>query len=170
MCLQPREIVMVMDFVDNRRAENLRHPLTNPVATGVGVAPSQIHARDIFATEIGVGIENDRVNVDTIFAATSFDVVCGDTVTESARSEVNTDPDAVLLVVEDVNIVVAAADRSKLSCCFSLERVRSRNVPGRVVEQRVIERLVIVSADSEGDRFAHIVHDLRYAGTYIIDV
>src|SRR5438309_1562734 len=110
---------MVVNLVENRSTEHLRDASTHPVTASVGVAPCQVHAGDVFATKVRVHVEDHRVHVDAILAATGLDIMRGDGVPEATTPKVNADPDAEFLIMEDVNVVVAAANGSELPCGFS---------------------------------------------------
>ena len=81
---------------------------------------------------------------------------------ESARSEVYSDPDAALLVFENIHVVVAAADGAELCPRHVAQRgqlpgsaVRAlSDLPGIVVvvvEKFVIDSLLILASQAEAD-------------------
>jgi len=83
-------------------------------------------------------------------------------VAQAAGAEVNTDPNPVLLVGKDVNVVIAGPNRSKLVLSHPLQRVDlGGHAPtGMVfVENLGLHLLFVIPAHSEGDGSKHIVHD-----------
>ena len=92
--------------------------------------------------------------------------------TEPARSEVDADPDGARFVHEDVDVVVAAADRAELLARLGLKRLamlRRDGAPRRIVEEWMIHRRVVrlvLSADAEahgvGDRVGDLAEQLLH--------
>ena len=69
-------------------------------------------------------------------------------------------PDTALLILEDVHIVIAAADRTELLGCELLLLACNGQSPGRVVlKERMIDRLLVLTPDAERDRVPDVVHD-----------
>src|SRR5690606_10213552 len=105
MRFQPREVVIIVNLMEDGGAENFYHPVANPVPAGVGVAPGEIHAGDVFFAERRIDIQHDRIDVDAVFASALTDEVCRDLVTETAGPEMNADPDTILFVVKNIDVV-----------------------------------------------------------------
>ena len=66
---------------------------------------------------------------------------------EAPRAEVHADPDMVFLIGEQVDVVIAAADRAELLArlgaqAIALVPVRHR-VPSRILEKRIVGRRVV---------------------------
>ena len=105
-------------------------------------------------------VQHHRVDVHAVGAAAGLDEVGGQLVAEAARAEVDADPGAAPLVGEQVDEVVAGADRAELRTGQVAERRRRREVPGRgVVEQLVVDRLRVLAPDAERQRAPQVVHD-----------
>ena len=142
--------MVVVHLLDDAGAEQAGHARTHPVAAGVGVASGQVYAGEVFPPQVAVRVQDHGIDVHAVGAAAGLDEVGGELVAEAARAEVNADPDAVQLVGEQVDEVVAGADRAELGARQVAERGRLRDVPGRVVvEQLVIDRLRVLAADAE---------------------
>ena len=78
---------------------------------------------------------------------------------EAARAEVHADPDIAVLVLEQVDIVVAGADGAELRARHLLEMTDAGVVPQRAVEHRVVDRLRVGAAEPEAHRLADVVGD-----------
>jgi hypothetical protein len=84
-------------------------------------------------------------------------------VAEPARPEVDADPHAVLLVGEEVDVVVAAADGAELRVGLVLQRLGCLSRPAFVRvgdERRIGVVLRVAPADAEGERVPDVIHDL----------
>ena len=60
MLLFPGEVVVVVDFFLDACAQQRGHPLTDPVAPGVGVASGQQHTGEIVLAQRRVQVEQCR--------------------------------------------------------------------------------------------------------------
>jgi hypothetical protein len=87
---------------------------------------------DVLRTEIARDIEEDRIDHHAIARSGGLEEPGCDSVAKTAAAEVDTDPDAVLLVGEDVDVVVAAADGAELRVRLVLQRLRGFGVPALV--------------------------------------
>src|SRR5579872_5535704 len=76
----------------------------------------------------------------------------------------HTDPDTVLLVGEDIDVMIPATDRPELILCHPLQRASCVQIPARVVplENRLLaNRLLVVASHPETDCRKYLVHDSR---------
>src|ERR1039457_552436 len=90
--------------------------------------------------------------------------------TQPAGAKVDTDPDPVQLVCEQIDVVVATAYRSELLLRFALEGACCLGVPARMsipAEERVIDAFVVLAAYSETEDAEDVVHDRNDAGAQI---
>lgn len=84
---------------------------------------------------------------------------------EPTAAEVHADPDGARLVHEDVDVVVAAADRAELAARLGPQRLAVRGghgVPGVVREERVVHGGIVgavLPADAEAHRRRDLVGD-----------
>src|SRR5262245_49092829 len=111
VALIPREVVMVVDFINDVCAYQVSNLLTDPITASIGVATGKVHSCDILAAKIRVSRQHHRVNVNAVFSAACLDILSRNRVTEATRTEVNTNPNSILLVSKNVNVVITRADR-----------------------------------------------------------
>src|SRR5262245_50137338 len=78
-------------------------------------------------------------------------------VSEAARAEVHTDPNKALLVLEEIDIVVAGPDGAELIARQLLEIGDTGRIPEGRIEQLVIDLHRVALPDAEADRAADIV-------------
>ena len=120
--LPPREVVVVVHLVDRLGAEDLEHLGDHDVAAGVGVLARQLHRGDVGVAQLGADLEEHRRRVHLALGAPLVEALAlgerqearGRLVPEAARAEVDADPDPALLVLHEVDVVVARADRAEL--------------------------------------------------------
>src|SRR5690625_5571009 len=80
--------------------------------------------------------------------------------TEAAAAEVHAHPDAVLLIHEQVDVMVAAANRAELLAGEGFELARHGDVPrGVVVEQLVVDIFLVLAPDPERQRLPEVIHN-----------
>jgi len=158
--------MVVVHLFLNLRPEDFLHDVTPDIlATRVGVTARQIHSGEVSLTQVAIAAHNGWGDVHAILASRFLQEVGGGLVAETARSEVDADPDAVRFVDKDINVVVAAADRAELLLRHVLE-VRERLLaPERVIEQLVLDARLVVAAHAERNRADDFVHDLPDLGT-----
>ena len=165
--LLPREVVMVVDLVELARAEDPDHAVADPVATCVRVTTGEGHRGDVLRAEGRIRVQDKRSDVHAVSCAAFLERPRGDAVAEPAASEMGADPDAVLLVGEDVDVVVARADGAELGGRLVAQLQVLDRRPGRVVEQLVVDALRVLAADAEADRGHDVVHDPVDAGARV---
>jgi hypothetical protein len=68
----PSKVVVVVNFLDDFSAKDFRYTLADPIATGVGVRTSQIHALDVLRSEIGRSGNYAWRNVHAVLRAAFF--------------------------------------------------------------------------------------------------
>src|SRR5690625_6378123 len=77
--------------------------------------------------------------------------------TEPAAAEVHAHPAAVLLIHEQVDVMVAAANRAELLAGEGFELARHGDVPrGVVVEQLVVDVFLVLAPDPERQRLPEV--------------
>src|SRR5579862_7622419 len=99
----PGVVVVVMDLLDDLRIEDLGHLGYHRVATRIGISPGQLHSLDVLRTEVRMLVEPDRHRVHPVGCVRSVQEPGGDLMPQSSRSEVDPDPDPVLLIEEQVH-------------------------------------------------------------------
>ncbi len=77
-------------------------------------------------------VEEDGIDHHAVLRSRCLEEPRSDAMTETTRAEVHADPDAVLLVDEDVDVVVAAADGSELRVRLVTQRLCGLGVPAFV--------------------------------------
>ena len=120
--LPPGEVVVVVHLVHGLGAEDLEHLPNDDVAARVGVRAGQLHRSDVGLGQLGAQLEEDGRRVHAAFARPPFEgeplregeEARGRLVPEAARAEVDADPDAALLVLHQVDVVVAGSYRAEL--------------------------------------------------------
>src|SRR5262249_18431612 len=95
-------------------------------------------------------------------AAGLLDVVGRTFVAEAARAEVNADPYIAVLVLEQVDIVVARADSAELRARHLLEVTDAGILPQRTVEDFVVDRLRVGATKPEAHLLGDVVGDHRH--------
>lgn len=86
---------------------------------------------------------------------------------EAAGSKVNADPNSRKLIVEDIDIVVAASDGAQLLTRHLLQRSEGANPPFVAIEERVVYAFVIPPAHAQANDANNLVHDRRNAVLYV---
>ncbi len=163
--LPPRIVVVVVHGVDDLTADDLAHALDHPLAAGIGILARQRHGRDVLAAEITVLMQDAGRHVDAILAAAEFKEFGRGLVTQTTRTEVHADPDPAVLILEQVDIVVAGPDRPELIARHGLQVLDLRNlVPDRALEQRMIDLLVIAAANAKADMPGDVGQDRALVG------
>src|SRR5579863_4638131 len=81
----------------------------------------------------------------------------------------DSDPDAITFVGEDVDVVVARSNRSELCLGLLVERTSCFKIPTilRFIQYRAVNALRVLTADAEADPVRHFVHDPADVGTQI---
>ncbi len=90
--------------------------------------------------------------------------------TEPARAEVHADPDVAVLVVKEVDVMVACPDGAELRRRSARQRALRHEL--RVadgIEHHVIHRRRGGAAHAEGDGGNDLVHHPREVGTQLVD-
>ena len=88
---------------------------------------------------------------------------------EAARAEVDADPDDALFVGEQVDIVVAGADRPELFGGKVVQLALRRGVGGADgVQHGMVDRVVVAAPDAERDPVDDRVHDAREVGRDVV--
>jgi hypothetical protein len=142
------------------RSQYLCHAGAHPVASGVRVLARELHCRQVLLPQIAVGIEHARLDVHAIARTRGFQEPGCDLVSQAARAEVHADPDPVLLVGEQIDVVIARAHGAQLLPRQLLQPGRSLRLPSLALfEQRMLDALIILASDAEADRAPHFVHD-----------
>src|SRR5882724_12517827 len=69
MRFAPSEIMMIVDFFQDLRAQNPRHPLAYPVTSRIRVRSSQMQALKILRAQIGACGNHARFDVHSVLGA-----------------------------------------------------------------------------------------------------
>src|SRR4030095_8740540 len=102
-------------------------------------------------------------HVDAALPAGLLDVVGRALVAESTRTEVDADPYIAVLVLEQVDIVVAGPHRAELRARHLLEMADAGVLPQRAVEDCVVDRLGVRAAEPEAHLLGDVLGDHRHA-------
>ena len=94
--------------------------LHHPFAARIGIFAGERHGGEVARADLAVLAHHRRRDVDAVLAAGGLDVVRRALVAEAARAEVHADPDVALLVLEQIDVVVAGADGAELSRAICL--------------------------------------------------
>jgi hypothetical protein len=105
--LAPSEIVVVVHFFQDLRAQNAGNALAYPVASRVCIVSCQVHAFDVLRAKIGGRRNHARFNVHAVSGPAFFEEPRRDFVAKSAGAEMYADPDPVLLVGEQIDVVIS---------------------------------------------------------------
>jgi len=152
--------VVVVDLLERLGAEDAAHLGADDVAARIGVAAGELHRLGVAGAELGVRAQQHRRRVHLPLRSTALEREALSEseeagrgfVAEPARAEVDADPDTVLLVGEQVDVVVAGADRPELlgGQVAQLPLRRERRVAD-LVDDRVVAGAPVVAADAEAD-------------------
>src|SRR5262249_20114714 len=134
VALAPRVVVMVVDRVGGLGAEDAAHPLHHPLAAGGGILAGQHHRPAGAGAPPAAGGGDRGGGVDPVRAADEVEVVSRALMAEPARAEVDADPHVAVLVLEQVDVVVAGADRAELDARHLLEMADAGVLPQRAVK------------------------------------
>src|SRR5882757_7616751 len=160
MVLPPRVIVVVVNHVGDFAADDAAHALDHPFASGIGVAPGELHRRDVTPSDLAVLVDHGGRHVHTVLAAGGLEVAGRAGVTEAAAAEVHADPDKARLVAQQVDIVVARSDGAELRHRLLPVRTHVGLAPRiGVVEQFMLDPLVVGASDAERDHVMHVLDD-----------
>src|SRR5439155_25628155 len=135
------------------------HALDHPLAARIGILAGERHRRDVAHAELALLVQDGRRDVDAVLAAGLLDVVGRALVAEAARAEVSADPHMAVLVLEQVDIVVAGPDGAELRPRHLLEVTDPGVGPERAVEDGVVDRLRVGAAEPEAHRLGDVVGD-----------
>ena len=133
--------MVVVDAVRLGAADDLADALAHPLAAGIGVAAGELHRRDVALADLARLVDHRRRNVHAVLAAGGLQVAGRARMAEAARAEMDADPDQPLLVAQQVDIVVARADRAELRRRLRPIVLAVRHAPGfGIVEQLMLGR------------------------------
>src|SRR5207244_5989720 len=151
-------------------ADDHAHALDHPFAAGIGVAPGELHRRDVAPSDLAILVDHSGRHVHAVLAAGGLEVAGRAGVAEAAAAEVHADPDKALLVAQQVDIVVARSDGAEL---------RNRLLPVGahvglaprigVVEQFMLDALVIGASDAERNHAGHVIEDGNYVALVLAE-
>ena len=108
-----------------------------------------MHPGEIVTPDLGILFHHGWRHVHSVFATGGFEKMCGRFVSEPARPEMHADPDAVLLIREKIDVMIAAADRTELVARYLFQLANRFDGPGRVIKQRMIHPRFAFAADTE---------------------
>ena len=169
--LEPREVVVVVDLVVGLGAEDPQDPVDDPVAPRVGIVAGEPHRLEIPLAELGLEREQGRRGVHLLARGRGSELpslrerekAARRLVPEPTRPEVHSDPEAVVLVGEQVHVVVAGTDGTELlgGQVVKLALGSERRLSNRVEHRMVGNRLLVRAAHPEADPLDDLVHDPR---------
>ena len=128
-------------------------------ASGIRVTPRQMHSRQIIVADLRFFIDHRRRHIHSVFAAGRFQKMGRGFVTESTRTKMHTDPNAILFVGKKIDIMISAADRSKLVGRDRFQISDRLYFPGGIVKQFVFDARFAFASDAERNVAHNIVHD-----------
>ena len=149
-------------------AEDLEHLVDNGVATGVRVLAGELHRRDVRLAELGVDLEEHRRRVHlTLVGAIAEAQPLREreeprrrSVAEATRPEMDADPDPALLVLHEVDVVVARPDRAELRLGELRQLALRREFGGTdLLEDGVVDALLRRNTHAERDPARDLAHD-----------
>src|SRR5687768_647300 len=113
---------MVVDAVGDAHAKDLAHALDDRLSSGIGVLAGNRHRLEIVLPARGIERKKQRRRIHFSLAAAIVPPSAlrdpheagRRAMAEASRAEVNADPDIAMFVLEEVDVVIAAADRAEL--------------------------------------------------------
>src|SRR5262249_39090806 len=110
MPLTPGIVVVIVDAVGYRAADDRTHAFHHPFAADISILPREFHAGDILSPELTVVVKDGRLDIDALFPARELNEGRCGFVSEPTRTKVHADPAPARLVFEQIDIMVAGAD------------------------------------------------------------
>ena len=98
MPFAPSEVVVIMNAVENRAANDCADALHDPFAAGVGIETAELHPGEICAPKIAVGVQNCRWHIHAVLTAGQLKVFGGRRVAQAPRTEMHANPDVARFV------------------------------------------------------------------------
>src|SRR5262249_15853849 len=95
--LAPRVVILVVPCVGHGAADASPHSLHHPLAARVGITSRELHRCDVPAAQFAVLVNQRGRDIDAAFAAGRFEIPRRARVPEPAATEMNADPDEVIL-------------------------------------------------------------------------
>ncbi len=161
---------MVVDQLHLASAEDRHHLARDPLASGVRVLAGQRHERPVVLPDGRVERQQHFARGHArapLFALAEGEEAGRHGVAEAAAAEVDADPDGVVLVGENVDVMIAAADGTELRARLGAQpfaRMSGHRFPRRALEQRMIHGGVvrpILAPHAERDASLDLVGDRR---------
>src|ERR1700733_6953488 len=160
MRLAPRIVMVIVHRVGHGPADDRAHALDPPFAARMRIAAGELHRRDVAAANLGIFVDHGGRHVHAVLAAGRLEVARGAGVAEAAAAEMYADPDKVVLVAHQIDIVIAGADGAELRDRFLPVRLHVGLAPGvGIVEQGMLGTLLVTAADAERDSLGYIPDD-----------
>src|SRR5262249_22315919 len=164
VALAPGEVVMIVDAVRHLGAQHAADRLHHPFPPSVRIPAGEVHRREISSSELAIRIDHRRRDVHSIPASSRQQIFGRGLMAEPARSQVYADPDVVLVVAKEVDVVVARSDGAELRARHLLEGIDISRAPRLViVEESMLDALVVLAAEPERDLAADVACDGRHA-------
>src|SRR5262249_27163350 len=104
------EVAVVVHAVSHGGADDLTHPLHDPLTARVGIEPAQLDAGDLALPDVAIGAHHGRMDFHAILRARPFQMLGRNFVSEAARAEVHTDPYQTSLVLAALDIALPRPD------------------------------------------------------------
>jgi hypothetical protein len=167
MLLAPGEVVVVVNLVDGLGAEDLQHRRDDDVASGIRVVAGELHRGHVRLAELGADLEEHGRGVHLALARLAVEretlrqreEARRGPVAEAAGAEVDADPDEALLILHQVDVVVAGANGAQLRLRQLRELALGREFRATdPVEHRVVGLLLGRDAHAEGDPPRDLAH------------
>ncbi len=135
MFLLPREVAVIVHFFDCAGAENSTHDMAGDrFAASVSVAAGERHRGDVILPEFRRIRQHRWRHIHAILAAGRPGKMRGRPMAEPSRSKMHPDPDSLLLIGKNVDVVIAATDRAELIRGGFFELVQRLQLPRVVIE------------------------------------
>ncbi len=121
VALAPCIVVVVVHGVEHLASDDRAHALHHPLAPSIGIETGERHAGEILPSEIAVLVQYGGRHVDAVGSAGRLDEGGRSLMAEPARAEVNADPHEAVLVLEQIDVVIAGPDGAELVARHRLE-------------------------------------------------
>ena len=115
----------------------------------VSVTARQMHSSEIIMTNLRIVIEHRWRHIHSLPAAGELQKMRRRFVSQSARTEMHADPDAILLIREKIDIMISAAHGTELIAGGLFQIANRSQLPCWIVKQFVLDARFAFSADAE---------------------
>src|ERR1700721_2329718 len=105
MRLAPRIVMVIVHRVGHGAADDRAYALDHPFAARMRIAAGELHRRDVAAGHLGLFVDSGGRPVHSALAAGRLEVARGAGVAEATAAKMHTDPDEVVPVAHQIDIV-----------------------------------------------------------------